>query len=103
LAFVWPPCACVLLVSFAVALCCALRLHVLHASFGAAFTAFYRLVGPFKTNTVVPVIKTELWDTITRRGILGNILMGIIPMLFYSMLNLYVYAFEKAWIALKAG
>ncbi|TFY82963.1 hypothetical protein EWM64_g1049 [Hericium alpestre] len=40
--------------------------------FGAAFTAFYRLVGPFQTNKVVPVIKTELWDTVTRRGFLGT-------------------------------
>ena len=80
-----------------------LHLHVSHQSFGAAFTGFYRLVGPFKTHKVVPVIKTELWDTITRRGVLGNVLMGVIPMLFYSMLNLCVFVFEKVWVSFKAG
>ena len=43
------------------------------------------------------VIKTELWDTITRRGILGNLLMGLIPMLFYGWLNLLAFFMEKTW------
>lgn len=83
-------------------------------SFGAAFTSFYRLVGPYKSNDVVPVIKTELWETITRRGILGkfiafamfvhklmvsagNLLMGVIPMVFYLAVNAAAYATEKIW------
>ncbi|EIM90309.1 FAD/NAD-P-binding domain-containing protein [Stereum hirsutum FP-91666 SS1] len=65
--------------------------------FGAAFTSFYRLVGPYKSNDVVPVIKTELWETITRRGILGNLLMGVIPMVFYLAVNAAAYATEKIW------
>jgi len=59
--------------------------------FGAAFTSFYRLVGPFRSPIAPQVIKTEIWDTITRRGILGNFTMGLIPMTFYLSLNLVVY------------
>lgn len=52
--------------------------HVLLCyAFGAAFTAFYRLVGPFQSHKVLVVIKTELWETITRRGLLGNLIMGV--------------------------
>ncbi|KAA1471283.1 FAD/NAD-P-binding domain-containing protein [Dentipellis sp. KUC8613] len=64
--------------------------------FGAAFTAFYRLVGPYQTNKVVPIIKTELWETITRRGVLGNLLMGLIPMVFYLVLNAHALVIEKS-------
>jgi dimethylaniline monooxygenase (N-oxide forming) len=63
-------------------------------SFGAAFVPFYRLVGPYKSDKVPQVIKTELWETITRRGIAGNILMGVIPMVFYATLNLAAYVLE---------
>lgn len=63
--------------------------------FGAAFTSFYRLVGPFRSDVAPQVIKTEIWDTITRRGILGNVLMGIIPMVFYATLNLMAWVLEK--------
>ena len=65
-------------------------------SFGAAFTPFYRLVGPFRSPSAPPVIKTEIWDTIIRRGILGNLLMGVIPMLFYGSINLLAYALEMS-------
>jgi dimethylaniline monooxygenase (N-oxide forming) len=64
-------------------------------SFGAAFTSFYRLVGPFKSDTSPRVIKTEIWDTISRRGILGNLIMGLIPMVFYTWINLFAYGLEK--------
>jgi len=63
--------------------------------FGAAFTSFYRLVGPFRSDTAPEVIKTEIWDTITRRGIMGNVIMGVIPMAFYTALNLMVWMLEK--------
>ncbi|KAF9456454.1 FAD/NAD-P-binding domain-containing protein [Collybia nuda] len=59
--------------------------------FGAAFTPFYRLVGPFRSSTAPHIIKTELWETIIRRGIIGNLVMGLIPMLFYLFLNSIVY------------
>jgi dimethylaniline monooxygenase (N-oxide forming) len=64
-------------------------------SFGAAFTSFYRLVGPFRSDVAPQVIKTEIWDTITRRGIVGNVIMGIVPMSFYATLNLMAWALEK--------
>ncbi|KAJ7118729.1 FAD/NAD(P)-binding domain-containing protein [Mycena epipterygia] len=55
--------------------------------FGAAFTTFYRLVGPYRSPTAPYTVKTELWDTITRRGLLGNFAMGLVPMVFYLVLN----------------
>ncbi|EPQ58604.1 dimethylaniline monooxygenase [Gloeophyllum trabeum ATCC 11539] len=61
--------------------------------FGAAFIPFYRLVGPYKSPVAPMIIKTELWDTITRRGLIGNVMMGLIPMVFYLMLN------TGAWFA----
>ncbi|KAJ3474853.1 hypothetical protein NLI96_g12218 [Meripilus lineatus] len=64
--------------------------------FGAAFTTFYRLVGPFRSSSAPEIIKTELWDTITRRGVLGNVLMGVIPMIFYSYLNLIALLLEQS-------
>jgi len=49
-------------------------------SFGAAFPTFYRLVGPYRSSQAEGIVKTELWDTIKRRGVIGNIFMGVIPM-----------------------
>lgn len=63
-------------------------------SFGAAFTTFYRLTGPFKSVDAPEIIKTEIWDTITRRGLLGNLLMGLIPMVFYLTLNSIAYGLD---------
>jgi len=65
--------------------------------FGASFTSFYRLVGPFRSSTAPSIIKTELWDTITRRGILGNLLMGVIPMLFYLFISTVALCIEVLW------
>ncbi|KIM49249.1 hypothetical protein M413DRAFT_438422 [Hebeloma cylindrosporum] len=65
--------------------------------FGAAFTPFYRLVGPFQVNSAVGIVRTELWETITRRGILGNIFMGLVPMIFYLTLNLGAYSLSFIW------
>ncbi|KAF8894502.1 FAD/NAD(P)-binding domain-containing protein [Infundibulicybe gibba] len=59
--------------------------------FGAAFTPFFRLVGPFRSTVAPRIITTELWETVTRRGILGNIFMGLIPMVFYLTLNAIAY------------
>lgn len=49
-------------------------------SFGAAFPTFYRLVGPYRSKSAKKIVETELWDTIKRRGVVGNIFMGVIPM-----------------------
>lgn len=49
-------------------------------SFGAAFPTFYRLVGPYRSSKAREIVETELWDTIKRRGVIGNIFMGVIPM-----------------------
>ncbi|WVO14601.1 hypothetical protein L204_102236 [Cryptococcus depauperatus] len=65
--------------------------------FGAAFPTFYRLVGPYKCSKAKEIVETELWETITRRGLLGNLFMGVIPMLFYALLNLLAYGFEIGW------
>ena len=58
---------------------------------------FYRLFGPFRSPLAPKIIKTEIWDTITRRGFLGNVLMGVIPMAFYLTLNFVAYTAEKLW------
>lgn len=66
-------------------------------SFGAAFTPFYRLVGPYRSPLAPQVIKTEVWDTIARRGIIGNIIMGLIPMIFYLLLSGVAYLLGSLW------
>lgn len=54
-------------------------IHVLVAyCLGAAFVSFYRLEGPFKSAEMDEIVTTELWETITRRGLIGNIFMGIV-------------------------
>lgn len=45
--------------------------------FGASFVTFYRLLGPFKSDTAPGIARTELAETITRRGILGNLFFGV--------------------------
>ncbi|KIY66071.1 FAD/NAD-P-binding domain-containing protein [Cylindrobasidium torrendii FP15055 ss-10] len=67
--------------------------------FGAAFTSFYRLTGPYKSPLAPEVVKTEIWDTITRRGWVGNIVMGLIPMIFYLSLNSLAYVAATVWVA----
>ncbi|KAJ6500541.1 FAD/NAD(P)-binding domain-containing protein [Mycena sanguinolenta] len=62
--------------------------------FGAAFTTFYRLVGPYASPLAPQICKTELWDTITRRGLLGNLIMGLIPMVFYLGVNALALGLE---------
>ncbi|KAJ7702268.1 FAD/NAD(P)-binding domain-containing protein [Mycena rosella] len=69
--------------------------HVLVCySFGAAFTTFYRLTGPYRSPTAAHTTKTELWDTVTRRGLLGNFIMGLVPMVFYLAVNAIVLCLE---------
>lgn len=68
------------------------------SSFGAAFTPFYRLTGPFAHPSAPITARTELWDTITRRGLLGNLAMGLIPMIAYGMLNAFVLMLEIIWV-----
>lgn len=62
---------------------------------GAAFTPFYRLTGPWQSEKAPVIAKTELWDTITRRGIAGNLMMGLIPMVAYAFVNILAYIAEK--------
>jgi dimethylaniline monooxygenase (N-oxide forming) len=45
--------------------------------FGASFVTFYRLVGPFKSDVAPSITRTELAETILRRGILGNLFFGV--------------------------
>ena len=68
-------------------------------SFGAAFPTFYRLTGPFKSASAPTIAKTELLDTIKRRGVIGNIFMGVIPMIFYAWVNLMALFLEIGWTA----
>jgi len=68
--------------------------------FGAAFTPFYRLQPPYRSPSAPQIVKTEIWETITRRGILGNLFMGIIPMAGYAIVNLLALVLEGTWIVL---
>ncbi|GAA6063837.1 hypothetical protein JCM10212_003999 [Sporobolomyces blumeae] len=70
--------------------------------FSASFTSHYRLLpsSPFYSSKMVRVERTEIWDTIKRRGIVGNVFMGLIPMIFYGWINLTALALEVVWIAL---
>ncbi|ODO05732.1 hypothetical protein I350_04793 [Cryptococcus amylolentus CBS 6273] len=65
--------------------------------FGAAFSTFYRLEGPYKTESAKGIVETELWETIRRRGLVGNIFMGVIPMLFYALLNGLAFVLGLVW------
>ncbi|GAA5994127.1 hypothetical protein JCM11641_003830, partial [Rhodosporidiobolus odoratus] len=67
--------------------------------FSAAFTSHYRLLGPFRDPKAPEVVRTEIWDTVKRRGVLGNLFMGAIPMLFYALVNLTALLLELTWIA----
>ena len=58
---------------------------------GAAFPAYFRLVGPWKWEGAQDLARGELWDTIKRRGPIGNLLMGVIPILFYGVVNTVAY------------
>ncbi|KAF2204514.1 dimethylaniline monooxygenase [Delitschia confertaspora ATCC 74209] len=55
--------------------------------FGASFVTFYRLVGPFESPDAPRIASTELAETILRRGVLGNLFFGVIPMTFYGIIN----------------
>ncbi|KAK4058226.1 hypothetical protein OIO90_000965 [Microbotryomycetes sp. JL221] len=74
-------------------------LHVLLSyCFGASFVPFFRLTGPFAEPVQMSEIcKQEIWSTITRRGIIGNLTMGLIPMLFYAVVNLLALLMEQCW------
>ncbi|KAF8889777.1 FAD/NAD-P-binding domain-containing protein [Gymnopilus junonius] len=65
--------------------------------FGASFTPFYRLFGPFRSEWAPGIIKTEIWETITRRGVAGNLVMGLVPMIFYLTLNTIAYCLALLW------
>ncbi len=62
--------------------------------FGAAFPTLFRLLGPYRHREAPQIAKTELLETIARRGVVGNIAMGLIPILFYALVNLLALAVE---------
>ncbi|GAA5910241.1 uncharacterized protein JCM6883_001123 [Sporobolomyces salmoneus] len=70
--------------------------------FSASFTSHYRLLpsSPFYSKEMVEVETGELYDTVKRRGLLGNVSMGLVPMVFYGLVNLAAFALEILWIAL---
>ena len=70
----------------------------LSPSFSAAFTTNYRLTGPFASPSAPHIVKTEILETVLRRGILGNLIMGVIPMIFYFYINAFAYAAECVWV-----
>lgn len=63
--------------------------------FGASFVTFYRLIGPYESPVAPKITSTELAETILRRGILGNIFFGLIPMVFYGIINTLAFVLDK--------
>lgn len=59
---------------------------------------FYRLLGPYAHPGAAHTAKTEIWDTITRRGVGGNLAMGIIPMVWYGFVSAFALVLEQAWL-----
>jgi dimethylaniline monooxygenase (N-oxide forming) len=56
--------------------------------FGSSFVSFYRLVGPFKEpNAMKAIVEGELTQTIKRKGLVGNFLFGLLPMMIFGVLN----------------
>lgn len=47
-------------------------------------------MGPFESPAAPEIARTELAETISRRGIIGNLLFGVIPMMFYGVVNAVV-------------
>ncbi|SPO48109.1 related to flavin-containing monooxygenase [Moesziomyces antarcticus] len=70
--------------------------------FGAAFPTFYRLLGPYQHPDAKRIVETEIYDTIKRRGVVGNLMMGLIPMLFYAWINLVALVVETGWKLVSA-
>lgn len=70
--------------------------------FGASFPTFYRLLGPYKHEGARRIVETEIWDTIKRRGVVGNLMMGLIPMIFYAWINLMALVLEMGWNGMQA-
>jgi dimethylaniline monooxygenase (N-oxide forming) len=67
--------------------------------FGPSFVSFYRQVGPFKEpNAMKAVVEKELIQTIKGKGLVGNVLLGIIPMMIFGVLN--GVAWLLAWLRL---
>ncbi|EJU05748.1 FAD/NADP-binding domain-containing protein [Dacryopinax primogenitus] len=65
--------------------------------FGAAFVSYYRLLGPFPSPKAPEIARTELWETIVRRGVGGNLFMGLIPMVFYGCVSCTAWTIESVW------
>ncbi|KAI8905368.1 hypothetical protein DFJ77DRAFT_484481 [Powellomyces hirtus] len=65
----------------------------------AAFTPLFRLVGPFRWDGAAEIVTGELWETVARRGVLGNLFMTVLPMLVYATVNLGMCTLELAFWA----
>ena len=62
--------------------------------FGASFLSFYRLMGPFRSAEATDIAKTELMMTIKRCRVAGNFFLGVVPMVFYGVMNMNAYLLE---------
>jgi dimethylaniline monooxygenase (N-oxide forming) len=63
--------------------------------FAAAFPTLYSLTGPWASAQAPHITRTEIRETIARRGVGGNVLMGVIPMVFYGFVNLAALLLEQ--------
>jgi dimethylaniline monooxygenase (N-oxide forming) len=61
----------------------------------ASFNTCFRLVGPFAFPEAPDIVLGELFETVTRRGVYGNVVMSFIPMCFYALANFMLFIFES--------
>jgi len=81
---------------------CGLRVLLAYC-FGASFVTFYRLVGPFKWSGARDVASSELMETVKRRGLIGNFFFGVIPMMFYGIINAVALGMEVVGLLPREG
>jgi dimethylaniline monooxygenase (N-oxide forming) len=65
--------------------------------FGASFVSFYRLTGPFsqEREMMKGVVEGELLDTVRKKGWIGNVLFGLVPMVCFWVVNGVVWVLER--------
>ncbi|KAI9034147.1 FAD/NAD(P)-binding domain-containing protein [Hyaloraphidium curvatum] len=64
-------------------------------AFAASFNTCFRLQGPYAYGGAAEVMRGEIWETVTRRGVIGNVVMGFVPMVFYGTVNLAVWTVDS--------
>ncbi len=73
-----------------------------HLLFRCGVSRLSIAVGPYRHPDARRIVETEIYDTIQRRGVVGNLMMGLIPMVFYAWINLAALVMETVWNVVTA-